>query len=91
MNVITTFLSNPIVALIGYVFSLIAAVIAIWQFLEKSKALAELGDLKIQITILNQENTNLQSIVNNNNKIHQGEKSQYFQKNSGPVNIDNRG
>jgi len=83
MSEIVSFLSNPIVGLIGYICSLVAAVIAIGQFLGKTKAQRQIRDLKIEIT-------NLQSNTSNKNKIHQGEKSQYFQDNSGSVNIDNR-
>lgn len=84
MNEITTFLSHPVVALVGYALSLLASIIAIMQYLGKSKALDELSKLKIQIT-------NLQSVSNGSNKVQQGERSQYFQENSGAVNIDNRG
>ncbi|WP_394754778.1 hypothetical protein [Crenothrix sp.] len=83
MNIIVSFLSNPIVGLIGYVFSFIAALIAMNQFLEKSKAQKEVRDLKIEIK-------NFKSNTLNKNKIKQGDKSQYFQENSGPVVIDNR-
>lgn len=91
MDAISTFLSNPLVALTGYAFSLVAAVIAIWQFWGKSKALKELDVLKVKITNISEENTNLQSIINNKNRVQQGGKSQYFQENSGSINIDNRG
>ncbi|MNG01597.1 hypothetical protein D3C84_845850 [compost metagenome] len=84
MDLITSFLSNPIVGLIGYLLSIIAAIIAISQYLGKSKAKDEARDLRIEIT-------NLQSNTKNDNNINQGEKSQYFQENHGPVNIDNRG
>lgn len=84
MDLTSSFLSNPVVGLIGYLLSLIAAIIAISQYLAKSKAIEEVKNLQIEIT-------NLQSNTNNENKINQGEKSQYFQENSGPVNIDNRG
>lgn len=84
MDLITTFLSNPVVGLIGYLLSLIAAIIAIGQYLAKSKAREEARNLRVEIT-------NLQSNTKNENKINQGDKSQYFQENAGPVNIDNRG
>jgi hypothetical protein len=82
MEEIRAFLSNPVVGLIGYVFSLIAACIAIWQFRGKASALQELETLKMEITNMSE--------VNNRNNIKQGKKSQYFQDNSGSVHIDNR-
>lgn len=85
VETITSFLSNPIVSLVGYVATLIGGLVAVWQFLEKSKMQKEVERLKLQIV-------NLQSdVVNNNNKVRQGAKSQYFQDNSGAVIIDNRG
>lgn len=84
MNLISSFLSNPIVGIIGYLLSFLAAVIAIVQYLGRSKAEDKVKNLQIEVT-------NLQANTRNENKISQGEKSQYFQKNSGPVNIDNRG
>lgn len=84
MALITSFLSNPVVGLIGYLLSLVAAIIAIVQYLGKSKAEEEARNLRIEIT-------NLQTNTKNENKVNQGDKSQYFQENSGPVNIDNRG
>ena len=94
MDELTTFLSNPIVGTIGYTLSLIAAIIAIYQALAKEKALKTIDKLNLQITTISQENNNLRLSINkieNNNEIIQGEKSQYFQDNSGSVNIDNRG
>lgn len=84
MDSIVSFLSNPIVGLIGYLLSLVAAIIAIFQYFGKSKAEEEARKLRIEIT-------NLQTNTKNENKVYQGNKSQYFQENSGPVNIDNRG
>ena len=84
MDLITSFLSNPIVGIIGYLLSLVAAIIAIVQYLGRSKAEEEARSLRIEIT-------NLQANTKNENTVRQGEKSQYFQENSGPVNIDNRG
>jgi len=94
MDELTTFLSNPIVGTIGYTLSLIAAIIAIYQALAKEKALKTIDKLNLQITTISQENNDLRLSINkaeNNNEIIQGEKSQYFQDNSGSVNIDNRG
>ena len=84
MDLITNFLSNPVVGLLGYLLSILAAIIAIGQFYGKSKAKEEVRNLQLKIT-------NLQSNTKNKSKIKQGDKSQYFQENSGPVNIDNRG
>lgn len=84
MGLITSFLSNPVVGLIGYLLSLVAAIIAIFQYLGKSKAEEDARNLRIEIT-------NLQTNTKNENKVNQGDKSQYLQENSGPVNIDNRG
>lgn len=84
MDLISSFISNPIVGIIGYLFSFVAAIIAIVQYFGRSKAEEEVKNLQIEIT-------NLQANTRNENKVNQGEKSQYFQENSGPVNIDNRG
>lgn len=84
MDIIISFLSNPIVGIIGYFLSSVAAIIAIVQYIGKSKAKEEVRSLRIKIT-------SLQANTNNKNKVHQGNKSQYFQENVGPVNIDNRG
>lgn len=94
MDDLTAFLTNPIVGIIGYVLSLIAAIIAITQALAKQKALKVIEQLNIQVTNIREENTDLRLSINkteNNNEITQGEKSQYFQDNSGSINIDNRG
>jgi hypothetical protein len=94
MSELTTFLSNPVVGVIGYTLSLIAAIIAIYQALAKGKALKAIKQLNLQITTIRLENNDLRLSINkteNNNEIIQGEKSQYFQDNSGSVNIDNRG
>lgn len=84
MDLITSFLSNPIVGIIGYLLSFAASIIAIAQYLGRTKAEEEARSLRIKIT-------NLQANTKNENTVHQGEKSQYFQDNRGPVNIDNRG
>ncbi|TWU67802.1 hypothetical protein AYI74_13595 [Shewanella algae] len=84
MEIIESALSNPVVGGIGYIISLLAGLIAIVQFLGKNKAKAEVKRLQLKIT-------NMQTTTNNQNKVEQGDKSQYFQDNSGPVSIDNRG
>jgi cell division protein FtsL len=94
MDNLTAFLANPIVGFIGYVLSVIAAIIAITQTFAKQQALRAIDELNIQITSVKEENSNLKISINkteNNNNVAQGEKSQYFQDNSGPVKIDNRG
>ncbi|WP_350551876.1 hypothetical protein [Pseudoalteromonas sp. 120-MNA-CIBAN-0494] len=94
MDELTIFLSNPIVGTIGYTLSLIAAIIAIYQALAKEKALKTIKNLNLQITTISQENNDLRLSIDkteNHNEINQGEKSQYFQDNSGSVTIDNRG
>jgi hypothetical protein len=82
VDLITEFLANPIAGLVGYVLSLIAAIIAVSQFLGKQTAQERVRELTIEVQ-------NIKTTANEN-KITQGEKSQYFQENSGPVNIDNR-
>lgn len=83
MDLIHEFLANPIVGFLGYLLSLIAAIIAVSQFLGKKTAEERVHKLTIEVK-------NLKTTLNQN-EITQGEKSQYFQENSGPVNIDNRG
>ncbi|OEE77132.1 hypothetical protein A1OQ_05685 [Enterovibrio norvegicus FF-162] len=94
MEYLTTLLANPIVAAIGYVLSFVAAVIAILQALGKKNAQKLVQELKVEILTVKEENTNLKFSINRNenkNNVNQGDKSQYFQDNSGQVNIDNRG
>lgn len=83
MDLITSFLSNPIVGVVGYLLSFVAAIIAIVQYVGRSRAEEEVKSLQIKVN-------NLQVNTKNENTVHQGEKSQYFQENSGPVNIDFR-
>lgn len=83
MDLIKDFLSDPIVGLIGYVLSLIASIIAVSQFLGKTTAQERVRELTIEVKNIKK--------TSSENEVVQGEKSQYFQDNSGPVNIDNRG
>jgi hypothetical protein len=83
VNVITEFLANPIVGLVGYALSLIAAIIAVSQFSGKKTAQEKVRELTIEVKNI--------KMISNENEITQGKKSQYFQENSGSVNIDNRG
>lgn len=94
MELLVTFLSNPVIGAVGYIMSLIAACIAIYQAMGKSTANKEIVKLTNKNTILINENNELKVKINqstNNNTVSQGEKSQYFQENTGPVNIDMRG
>jgi hypothetical protein len=83
VDLITEFLANPMVGLVGYVLSLIAAIIAVSQFMGKKTAEERVRKLTIEVKNIKK--------TSNENEVTQGEKSQYFQENSGPVNIDNRG
>lgn len=93
MDSLTVFLSNPFVGAVGYILSFIAAVIAIYQFFAKSEAKEAASQLNIKVESLTEENSLLRLELNqiqNMNNVHQGDKSQYFQDNNGPVSIDMR-
>lgn len=77
MELILAFIANPIVVLVNFVITILASIIAIIQFMGKSKAIKALNQLKIE--------------VNDSNVVNMGDKSQNFENNSGPVKIDNRG
>ncbi|UAN48680.1 hypothetical protein KGP17_20385 [Serratia sp. JSRIV001] len=79
------FLANPIVALFGYIIGVTSGVFGIVQMCRVSKKEKEIISLTRINNALTLENNNLKV---NNNTISQGEKSQYFQENNGPVNID---
>lgn len=66
MDLITSFLSNPIVGIIGYAVSFVAAIIAIVQYLGRAKAEEEARSLRIEIT-------HLQATTKNENTVRQGE------------------
>lgn len=83
MAFINEFLAYPLVALAGYILTVVSAIIAIIQYREKSSALKQVNHLKTEIK-------SLQAVVNQTN-VTQGDKSQYFPHNLGPVSIDNRG
>lgn len=89
MSQIAQFLSNPIVGLVGYVLSAVAALIAIQQFFSARKVRRELVKLNFELNTLRLENSKI--IIENRNRVEQGDRSQYFQENSGPIHIDNRG
>ncbi|CNE87996.1 Uncharacterised protein [Yersinia enterocolitica] len=87
-NEAVNFLSNPFVSLIGYIVGFISGVIAIFQFLTSKELKREVRELTKINNNLIIENNNLKLTINN--IVSQGEKSQYFQTNNGPVNIDVR-
>ena len=88
MNLISDFLSNPIVSAIGYFMTVVSGAIAIAQSIRSSNLSKENTNLRNDIVVLQQVNAENLEL---NKKVIQGEKSQYFEDNSGPVNIDNRG
>lgn len=94
MDDLTVFLANPVIGTIGYVLSLIAAIIAITQVFAKRSAFKIIEALNVEVTAIKNENSSLKLSIKQsqtNNSITQGTKSQFFQDNTGPVKIDNRG
>lgn len=89
MDFISSVLSNPILMLAGYLLSAVASIIAVHQFFSARKARNELAILNITLDTLRVENLKLKNKIQS--KVTQGDRSQFFQQNSGPVNIDNRG
>lgn len=85
---IASILSNEYVSAFGYFVGVVSGVIAIYQTLQVNKKDNEINQLNITINELNSQIT---TITTNQNTISQGERSQYFQENSGSVSIDNRG
>lgn len=83
VDLITGWLGSPVITFITSVVSLIAGIIAVSQFLGKKTAQKKVRELTIKI-----ENIHA---TYSENKITQGEKSQFFHKNSGSVKIDNKG
>ena len=88
MDLISDFLSNPIISVIGYFMTVVSGAIAIAQSIRSSNLSKENTNLRNDIVALQQVNA---ENIELNKKVIQGEKSQYFEDNSGPVNIDNRG
>ncbi|WP_325891118.1 hypothetical protein [Grimontia sp. NTOU-MAR1] len=91
MEFLTQILENPVVGAVGYVLSLIAACIAIHQAYTKSVVKKEVVTLQKHNVTLLTENRELKIKVKNilnKNTVSQGDRSQYFQENSGPVTID---
>ncbi|WP_182074552.1 MULTISPECIES: hypothetical protein [unclassified Serratia (in: enterobacteria)] len=82
---IATILSNEYVSAFGYVVGVISGCIAIYQTVQLNSSNRKVEQLEVTIEELNAK------ITNNENNVIQGERSQYFQDNNGPVNIDNRG
>lgn len=89
MDFISSVLSNPMVMLVGYLLSVVASIIAVHQFVSAKKAKKELVNLSIALDTLRVENLKLKNEIQS--KVKQGDRSQFFQQNSGSVNIDNRG
>lgn len=90
MDVIKDFLANPVVGLIGYILTVASGLIAIAQTIRKNNAEEKATGLEVKLSVLSQENVRLKQEIKEMSII-QGDKSQYFQQNSGPVMIDNRG
>ena len=90
MDYLKDFLADPIVSFIGYALTVISGLIAIAQTAGKTKAKEETKQAQNELYNIAQENNNLKLRIDKMN-VTQGEKSQFFQQNSGPVNIDNRG
>jgi len=90
MEYLKHFLENPIVVLIGYVLTVVSGLIAVVQTIGKSKAEEKANNLEVRLSKAIQENISLKQEVERIS-VSQGNKSQYFQQNSGPVTIDNRG
>lgn len=85
---IVSILANEYVSAFGYLVGVVSGVIAIYQTMQVSKKENEIKQLNITIDELNAQIT---TITTNKNTISQGDRSQYFQDNNGPVVIDNRG
>ncbi|MDJ0035346.1 hypothetical protein QM637_05790 [Pantoea allii] len=86
---IQSILSNEYVSAFGYVVGVISGCLAIYQSKQVKDKTGEIQRLETTINQLNAEIRNYQTT--NMNNVNQGERSQYFQDNSGAVNIDNRG
>lgn len=82
---IESILANEYVSAFGYFVGVVSGCIAIYQTMQVAEKNIEIQQLKV---INNELNT---QITTNKNNVNQGERSQYFQDNNGPVNIDNRG
>lgn len=85
---IVSLLANEYVSAFGYIVGVVSGCIAIYQTMQVTKKNNEIQQLNVTINDLNSQIINT---VTNSNNINQGEHSQYFQDNNGPVNIDNRG
>ncbi|HEJ9666197.1 TPA: hypothetical protein SMQ32_000463 [Proteus mirabilis] len=82
---VASILANEYVSGFGYLVGVVSGVIAIYQTIQVTKRNNKIKQLNITINELNSQ------ITTNKNTVSQGERSQYFQDNNGPVNIDNRG
>ncbi|MEE4343512.1 hypothetical protein V2J66_18000 [Pseudomonas alliivorans] len=90
MEYLKVFLADPVVGLIGYAIGVVSGLIALAQTLGKAKAKKQVNEVEAKLTSITQENVSLKQKIENMN-VTQGDKSQYFQQNSGAVSIDNRG
>ncbi|MBB1489071.1 hypothetical protein [Oceanospirillum sediminis] len=90
---IDAFLDNTFIKLLGYVISLIAGVIAIWQSIRVNKIKKELIFFKQDFNQINQDFKRIKIHFderNVSNEVKLGERSQYIQDANGPISIDNR-
>lgn len=88
-QMVASILANEYVIAFGYLVGVVSGCIAIYQTIQVTKKNTEIQQLKITVNELNTKITN--NITTNRNNVSQGERSQFFQENNGPVNIDNRG
>lgn len=90
MEFLKGLLADPVVSAVGYILTVVSGVIAIVQVSGKAKAKREIVKLRSEISNVTNEKNKLKLDIESMN-VTQGEKSQFFQSNSGAVNIDNRG
>ncbi|QOF91289.1 hypothetical protein [Pseudomonas lundensis] len=90
MEFLKGLLADPVVSAVGYILTVVSGVIAIVQVSGKAKAEREIVELRSVISNVTNEKNKLKLDIESMN-VTQGEKSQFFQSNSGAVNIDNRG
>lgn len=89
MEYLKVFLADPVVGFVGYAIGVVSGLIALAQTLGKAKAKKQVKEVETKLARITQENVSLKQKIENMN-VTQGDKSQYFQQNSGPVSIDNR-
>ncbi|MDA5562607.1 hypothetical protein PJK54_02855 [Cobetia sp. MMG027] len=81
VDAIYGFIRLPLVNIGVTVLSVVSSIIAVCQYLSKKRVVKENITLKNEVS----------EVVLKYNNLVQGDKSQFFQDNSGPVSIDNRG